>query len=219
MSITYFANDLERLRNAVNRRKAMGWHPRVHGNGFIQLDLALDEHSEYPGDVRLHVWGDPRIPRQKVASTIHDHIFTFQSEIVIGKLVNVKYAVYTETKTGNYKVYEPFVREGQDTGLADTKRVVFAKPSGFELIAAELGYNTTYSMKAGEYHETMADRPAATIMSKVGPSQVEAANAGLPVAKPHVLVPVGREPNNDFKRNGFDESLLWEIIYDTLDGA
>jgi hypothetical protein len=39
-------------------------YPRVHGNGFIQLDL--------PDGKRLHVW-DEDIPRQKVNTSMHDH--------------------------------------------------------------------------------------------------------------------------------------------------
>jgi hypothetical protein len=55
--------------------KERGVRPRVHGNGFIQVDLTAD--------TRLHVWGDKRIPRQNVYTPIHDHVFGFESTISV----------------------------------------------------------------------------------------------------------------------------------------
>ncbi len=52
--------------------------PRIHGNGFIQVDL--DELH------RLHLW-DVMIPRQSVDSSIHDHAFGFESRTLQGMLV------------------------------------------------------------------------------------------------------------------------------------
>lgn len=210
----HYAENIWALKNAIDNRRFNDVKPRVHGNGFIQLDLGTDEQAEFPGDIRMHVWGDPRIPKQDTPSTIHDHIFSFESTIIVGKLCNLTYdATYVSGShpMANYKVYEAFVREGQDTGLEFVDRYMYALPQSFEIICAEPGYEKIYHMAAGEYHESIADRPAITIMQKVGKPRTD--------IKPHVLVPLGKEPNNEFRRNGFDEKLLWNIIYDTINRA
>jgi len=69
----------------LKKVRADGGRPRVHGNGFVQLDLT--ERS------RLHIWGDPRIPKQKVATPIHDHVFGFESTIIVGRVISLTYAV------------------------------------------------------------------------------------------------------------------------------
>ena len=61
--------------NLINELKERGISPRVHGNGFIQVDLTHD--------TRLHVWGDKRIPRQNTYTPIHDHVFGFKSHLVV----------------------------------------------------------------------------------------------------------------------------------------
>jgi hypothetical protein len=213
---------------AVYRQRDHGIKPRVHGNGFIQLDMARD--------VRLHVWGDPRIPRQKTFCQIHDHIFSFDSELIVGQLINIWYD--TELVIGGhgaYKIYEPFPRGGQDTGLKDTGHTVdiFQKPP--VLLRTMHPFADHYHMKWGEFHETIASGPAATIMHKNGPSQLETYTSlgidlnninpdgsdyhlmdALDTRKPRVLVPVGQEPDNEFRRDMFDDRLLWTIIFDTL---
>ena len=68
----------------TDQLRALGRKPRVHPNGFIQLDL------NDAGTRRLHVWRDD-IPRQEQASPIHDHIFDMMSTIIKGRLVNVDY--------------------------------------------------------------------------------------------------------------------------------
>ena len=92
--------------------RASGSRPRVHGNGFIQLDLT--ERS------RLHVWGDPRIPRQKVSTPIHDHVFGFTSTIIVGRLINVIYDVELR-RFGDFNIFTPEIREGEDTVLHRAK--------------------------------------------------------------------------------------------------
>lgn len=61
------------LLNTLAGLRAVGERPRVHGNGFIQLDVTPR--------TRLHFWS-PEIPRQKVATPIHDHVFGFVSYVI-----------------------------------------------------------------------------------------------------------------------------------------
>src|SRR3546814_5268128 len=108
-----------------------GGRPRVHGNGFIQLDLT--ERG------RLHIWGDPRIPRQKTATPIHDHVFGFESTVVVGRLVNLVFSiVYCES--GGFEVYAPSIREGEDTVLGPTgHRVIPYVAYAESLVAGKIG--------------------------------------------------------------------------------
>lgn len=180
--------------------RASGSRPRVHGNGFIQLDLT--ERS------RLHIWGDPRIPRQKVSTPIHDHVFGFTSRIIIGRLINVVYTIKSHM-FGEYRIYVPEIQEGENTILKPTKTRVIAEPITVNMIT--WGYGSTgYGMKAGDLHETFApDGPAATIMIKDDTLKIEN-------VLPRVLVPVTKVPDNDFNRYDADEDMLWRIIKDTL---
>ena len=57
----------EDLRQALVRARRVAT-PRVHPNGFIQLDLNAE------GTLRLHVWPDGPFPKQRSDSTIHEHI-------------------------------------------------------------------------------------------------------------------------------------------------
>src|SRR5882672_5609107 len=59
--------------------------PRLHPNGFIQLDLTEDLSK------RLHVWPDEPLQAQLTRHPIHDHSFDMKSEILAGCLANLIY--------------------------------------------------------------------------------------------------------------------------------
>lgn len=182
--------------------RATGSRPRVHGNGFIQLDLT-DRH-------RLHVWGDHRIPRQRVVTSIHDHVFGFESTIIVGRVINVVYAV-EGVEHGDYRVYVPEIREGEDTILKPTSMQVVADPIHTDMIDWCTG-SRKYGIIPGEFHETVApDGPAATIIVKDDITQAQ----GNP-ALPRVLCPITQEPDNEFNRYDADPDLLWRIIEHTF---
>lgn len=181
------------------RKSAHGPRPRVHGNGFIQLDLRQDQ--------RLHVWWPGRVPRQKVRTDIHDHIFTFNSRVVVGQLVNVRYALLIN-REGAFRVYEPEIRRGEDTVLHPSLALVDAEVVSCELKRADEGYG----MAPHVFHETIVDRPTATVIHKFG--QTLAENPDGP--RPRVLVPRGQNPDNDFDRYGAPAAQLWAIIEEVL---
>lgn len=186
----------------LKRVRADGGRPRVHGNGFIQLDLT--ERS------RLHIWGDPRIPRQKVATMIHDHVFGFKSTIIFGRLINVMYETLPH-ESGDFAVYAPEVRDREDTILRDTLLRVNIRPVFVNMVQWGSACST-YNIVPFEFHESFApDGPAATIIIKDAATQAQGAKD-----KSRVLVPVGTEPDNEFNRYDADPALLWRIIEDTL---
>lgn len=181
--------------------RTSGAKPRVHGNGFIQVDLSERE--------RLHIWGDRRIPKQKVATPIHDHVFGFRSTLIVGRLLNITYAVSPSFKDRKrYEIYEAACREGEDTILQPTGQVVGARIAYAE--AMERG--DSYDFSAAMFHESFPTEPSASVMTKDGPTLAQ----GAAVA-PRILVPVGQEPDNDFNRyTCASEELLWRIIETTL---
>lgn len=175
-----------------------GSAPRVHGNGFIQLDL--DEAT------RLHVWGDPEIPKQKVSTPIHDHVFGFDSLLVVGRLLNIRYDWHPRV-WGDMQIYTAHCREGSDTVLEGTGEYGYAEPTGIEVIEW-CSRKWKYRMSPYVFHESIATEPTATIITKDGPTRGR--------VPPRVLAPRRCEPDNDFDRHAFDEDMLWRIVERTL---
>lgn len=106
------------LRAETLQAHARQSRPRVHGNGFIQLDLT-DRR-------RLHIWGDPRIPRQRVPSTIHDHTFNFSSRVYRGQIIHREIALEPHPD-GAYRLYQAVCRHGEDTRLVAHENRVEAR--------------------------------------------------------------------------------------------
>lgn len=186
----------------LEKLKELGNRPRVHGNGFIQLDI--DDRR------RLHIWGHPEIPRQLTRSPIHDHIFSFKSRCLVGRLANVNYHQHIAPE-GNWCVHVPQVRKDEDTILIPTQEKCFVVPASVEVIDAR-GPVQTYQMPAYTFHETFTDGPAATVIVKDGPTQAQG-GAGLP----RVLVNVEDKADNDFDRyDCADPETLWKIIEEVL---
>lgn len=182
--------------------RATGSIPRVHGNGFIQLDLAPRS--------RLHVWGDPRIPKQKTRTPIHDHVFGFKSTILFGRMLNVVYDIVPHI-SGDYDVYTSVIRDRDDSSLEDTMQRVHIVQNHVDLVRWNSA-RATYVIRPFEFHESIPlEGPAATVIIKDGLTQAQGAKA-----QPRILVPVGITPDNEFSRYDADPDLLWRIIEDTL---
>lgn len=178
-----------------------GARPRVHGNGFIQLDL--DE------DRRLHIWGHRLIPQQKVCTPIHDHVFGFESEVLVGRILNVIYNIDPcDIAVADYRIYEPTIRQGEDTVLGPTEDFCNIDISHGMVYNAHEGY----SVEPFEFHETFVSEPTATIITKDAPTLAQGA-----AAKPRVLVRRGQKPDNDFNRYDCMEPwMAWFAIKEVL---
>src|SRR4051812_11171605 len=92
--------------------------PRVHPNGFIQVDINEAE--------RLHCW-HPKLPyRQKTYHPIHNHIFTFDSVILTGRLINVRYEPFQWDGYGAaFNQYFVKLIEGQETQLVRSENMPY----------------------------------------------------------------------------------------------
>ena len=163
---------------------------RVHGNGFIQLDIGDGQ--------RIHVWGSRAIPRQKVSTQIHNHRFDFESVTLAGEIEN---RIYSLTLGNEYREYYPSSIGGEDTILVCDK---WSNPVDTLLLEAyTISVGQGYSMDYRSFHETMASELSMTLMTKTEVYKIYA---------PRVLVPVGSEPDNDFLRYEFSHTYLLDIV-------
>lgn len=166
--------------------------PRVHHNGFIQLDLDARH--------RLHVWHPMLMIRQRTYNPVHDHAFDFQSFVFSGRLVHVVYSIEPGV-FGTHCIWQPesvpglpdkYVQESTPVQLICQSALAFQPGEG-------------YTFEAFKFHESLANEPTLTIIRKEFEFEGSAAGAS-------VLVPLGIEPDCEFKRSGHDEALLWELI-------
>lgn len=170
-----------------------GSNIRVHGNGFVQIDM-IDGS-------RVHCWGHPDIPRQRESSQIHDHSFDFTSTILAGSLVNVIYWAYSAPDADKWDVYRPVTRDRQDTVLERVETCTVVVDTITLYRPGEI-----YAMWAGELHETFANQPTVTHMTKTRQADMT----------PRVLLPSGKKPDNEFNRYAFDTQTLWRIVKECM---
>lgn len=172
-----------------------GTNIRVHGNGFLQLDLA-------PGE-RIHVFGHPQLPRQKVSTPIHNHRFGFRSKVLTGCLVNLTWAYcFDRTHRATHQGYTAKPNDREDTRL---------EPVGDSAMLMLLGHEVLlpgheYEMKPRQFHQSLADEPTVTYMRKTEVVELE----------PTVLCRLHMRPDNSFNRYDLDEPALWRILEESL---
>lgn len=184
--------------------------PRVHGNGFIQIDVPWDDK------VRINVWGHPDIPCQDSPSPIHDHRFGFISKIYKGVMTNHNLVYSHLHHAPTHQVYNPVCREGEDTILVPENQSYVADKQIDLLVGKTQQFSQsyvpgeTYEMRPFEFHETGVCEPTITVIQKF-PVTVE-----YDSRKAQVLVPIGAEPDNKFTRDNTTAEELWRIIQETL---
>lgn len=184
------------LLPSLGQLAALGNEPRVHPNGFIQLDLD-DEH-------RLHVW-HPRLPyRQNTYHPVHDHVFDFKSHVYSGRLVNVCYDVVPD-ELGSHVLWHAECVGGEESVLRpadDTGRMrLYMKYAEVKQPGED------YTFRAFTFHEILFNEPTLTIIRKCGPTIQQGATD-----RPSIAVPWGVEPDNDFRRDAVDQNALWVLI-------
>lgn len=183
--------------------RAMGNSPRVHPNGFIQLDISKDKARS-----RLHVWHRGAIDfGQNSDSPVHDHIFDMQSRIYRGSLTQIRYEF--ELRHAGEPTHEIFMADY----LGKSESVL--QPTGVKG-CLEYDHNRSILVTDGEYyyqpaftfHDTQPGKtPLVTIMTK---SYV------YERFSPRVLVPIDESPDNDFRRDQYKTDELWDIIEDAI---
>lgn len=188
-----------------------GGNPRIHPNGFIQLDLepvpaswhASHQQGHSGAARRLHIWNPPgvKLPRQDTVHEIHDHVFDMRSTVVKGELWQRRYA---------------FEIGGLNVPTHQLHRAVYAKNSDsrlealnvfgvVKLVERHTVYDgDSYTQPAGTFHDTeCALGLVVTVMEKTA----------IVASQAHVLIPKDVEPDNEFDRaSAAPAELLWEAI-------
>lgn len=180
------------MNSIISLLKSAGSKARIHGNGFIQLDITPD--------VRLHFWGHDKIPyRQKVKTTLHDHRWSFISYVLKGKLLNRIFWADPSAPSWafRYRVWVP--NPEKLYSLIPTNERVEIGQVGAQIIKA----SESYSMKIGQIHESEPLEPSVTLLIK---TEVDEDRL------PRVFVPDGVEPDTEFDRFCVEPYKLFEIM-------
>jgi hypothetical protein len=187
----------------IDLLKQRGHHPRLHPNGFIQLDIE-------PGVSRLNVWPIEIVSTDARRHPIHNHSYDIKSTILVGALTNI---TYQKESTREEFATHILHRAQRRPGSANETEIY---PVGGELQNVRLyGWNInmyaageTYDLPRKKLHDSLPQGKTATIMQMGNPDQ----DYG-----PLVAVPKGVLPNNGFKRERPDiEWLLWDMIDSVL---
>lgn len=154
--------------------------PRLHPNGFIQVDI-----NDF---TRLNIWDDTLPPAQTINTPIHDHTFDFTSRIIVGKLIHIAYDFGLNPR-GDYHLWgvEPWL-DGEETVLKPLTGMK-GDISIFETLELPAGYQ--YQFRAGWFHETKFEGFTATVMTKTRKNVTAAAR---------VVVPSPGRVDNEFNR-------------------
>lgn len=164
---------------------------RMHGNGFIQLNL--------PNNSRLHVWPEHPVGQQKVYTGWHNHKFSFNSRVICGTLLHKQFDL-VQDNDGKYNLYTAVVRDKEDTELVlyTDQRYSLSNTQQFNMAAG-----SQYTFNKGMFHESQGVGLTATIMTKTESDDT---------IKPIVLCPIYQKPDNDFNRYQLSEEVLWENV-------
>lgn len=168
--------------------------PNLHGNGFIQLDVAPNW--------RLHVWPMEPIPAQKVYTPWHDHVFRIESTILVGFLKHTHFRI-AEVVRGTHHLYEAHSRTGSNTELIKKGTTFNIEEIGTCVFNA----GSNYSFEPHEFHTSEGIGLTATLMHKV-----RYPKKSIDVKKPRVLCTVDKMPDNEYNRDTVDMHLLWKEI-------
>ncbi len=180
---------------SYEKLRKLSYEPRLHPNGFVQLDIA--------DKIRLHVWPDNSavLPKPKVVTNIHDHTFDFESIVVVGSLTNLIYK-FSESASGKYYLYnvKPYavVKHWVPMVLQDQRRFNARIVGKCIQNAGE-----SYTFPAFRFHETLWDALTLTVI-KVGKT--------YPDRYARVACDVKEVPDNSFRREAADKKVLWSLI-------
>lgn len=213
---------LSHTRDLVAQAKARGAQPRVHPNGFIQLDLETPTDERWHegkqvghsgADLRLHVWNprDHTLPHQDTVNEIHDHVFDMDSTVVRGTLIQRVYEFVVGALSSQTERAQP---------TSELYRAVYDKQSSSRLeslgitgilhkvVEFPVHAGQSYTQPAFTLHDTVeGDQLVVTLMRKV------AIHEGIPV----VVCPIGSPPDNDFDRaTAAPQDYLWSAIEASL---
>lgn len=218
------------LREEVRALKAEGkGNPRIHPNGFIQLDLdhvadgwhASHQRGHSGGTRRLHIWNPPgvQLPRQDTVNEIHDHVFDMKSTVIKGVLEQCLYEFVIGGSTAwpvklighthealplTDEIYRAVYQKGADSRLEPTGVRGYLRKVVTTLVRA----GESYYQPAFTLHDTQTpDGRVVTVMEKLAVHEGDAT----------VICPIDVEPDNDFDRaSAMSADDIWDAIERSL---
>lgn len=209
----YTIDDARRLTEAAKER---GAQPRVHPNGFIQLDLTSPaaegwhegkQEGHSGADLRLHVWNPPGIelPHQDTVNEIHDHVFDMRSTVVRGALIQ-RLFMFVIGRTGEqtHELYRAVYDQKSSSRLEPMD--IIGKLSLYDEFVTYVG--RTYAQPAFTLHDsaTIPEFEGGLVVTMMEKTAVYRGT-------PRVICPVGQAPDNDFDRaTAAPQALLWQAI-------
>lgn len=201
--------------NTLDRCLRAGNQLTVHENGFLTIALPHDI------DGRLHLWGETvpwdewlntpertiissmLIPRQRVFTPIHDHTFGMTSQVLGGSIIDTRWVVAKLAGNGDtvWGPYRPHSPNGEGKLVPTTHcgaNILYLKQSHRERHEA----GDLYNVPVGALHWTQDTGPAATLMLRTRYPHLQTDT------RPTVMVPEDQDPDNEFRRDGFNYELL-----------
>lgn len=209
MESTIIVPTMDDVRNLVRKAAATGNQPRVHPNGFLQLDLDAEPHwhdshkrGHSGADVRLHIWNPPGypLPRQESVNEIHDHVFDMHSTVIRGVLQQKLYwFIVGDPATRTHALWRAVYGKGAESRLESLGVYGILRTYQLETVTG----GSSYDQPAFTLHDSVPQGCVVTVMQKV---QVHLGEAT-------VVCPLDSEPDNSFDRaNAADPDYLWEAI-------
>lgn len=168
--------------------------PRFHiGLGMIQLHLIKSEKNT----VRYHVW-HPDLPPLTAGRSIHNHRFSFRSEVLKGALWNTPLAPVF----GSTHVLWQCFREGGPPAK-NLGPVGLRREDTDRFLAGE-----SYFFEAGRFHETQCFGLTVTRMTKLWDAEIPVMVVARPgVSMEHAYDPAVQRP---------PVTRLWEALEDAM---
>lgn len=182
----------------IDELKSWGTVPRVHPNGFIQIDKPGAEGKK----ARVHIWPDAELPKQGSHHPIHDHIFDMQSDVLKGEMTNRLFS-WEFTVDPTHELYRARYKTPHDSTLVPTGKKGRVELATQITVPAGSGY----WMPAFRLHESFVKvRPTVTFM--------QATKIYVP-NKPVVAVPVDMTVDNKYSRYMMGPEL-WDIVAEAI---
>ncbi|OAJ60567.1 hypothetical protein A6V36_01875 [Paraburkholderia ginsengiterrae] len=130
---------------AVDREDHSAVTVQQHPLGFLCVKWNIDASRS----LRIHVWGQDMRYRQEPNWPIHDHIFSFKSVILLGKVQNKIYTLSEQGKGRMCKIFEVDYTREQSTLIATGDPAMLTMTS-----ATVYEEGQTYEMQSGILHRT-----------------------------------------------------------------
>lgn len=169
-----------------------GAEPHWFGLGFVQLKLNDEE--------RLHFW-HPDLCPDVSEEEVHDHRYTFNSDILKGSLTHYifDWEPATMAKPGTYEMVYVSCEEGKPA--PERKQYGHLHEVGFQ----ELVAGSSYTFLQGRFHRTGIYEPTVTYLCREE-TETEYARVIRPIGAPAVCPFSNPKPTEE----------VWDIIRETL---